>query len=467
MTSAQQDRSERPWSEILFGRYGLHTFVLVLGMTLYAIIQFVVATIMPSIVADLGGLDYYTWSFSLFAVGAIAGSASAGPVREAIGMRRAFAGAGLVLGLGLAGAALAGDMPSLVAWRLVQGIGGGGVASQGYGLIAVAYPPRLQSRVLGVVSTVWGVSTVAGPGYGAIFAELGIWRGAFWSLLAFAALFAVLAWRLITGEFGHGRLSHIPYLRLALLCLAVLSMSATSLAISPLVQIVLILASVAMAALALVCDARSERRIFPRGAALPTSPIGAVCWILFLVSIVLAVATTFTTFYLQALHGATPLIAGYLFSAQSVMWMLSALVVASARAGREPVFIIAGLVMILASTATIAVFVDAGPVVVIGIAVAATGIGLGAINNPVIQRIMVAAPEAEKHAAGTSVQTIRNLGISFGAAIAGMIASVAGLSDTAGRAVTATAMEWVFAASTVVAAAGLALALMNMVRSRR
>ncbi len=467
MTTAQEQPSETPWSEIFFGRYGLYTFLLVLGMSLYAVNQFVVATIMPSIAADLGGVDYYTWSFSLFAVGAIAGSASAAPLRAAWGMRRAFAGAGVVLGIGLAGAAVAGDMPSLVGWRLVQGFGGGAVASHGYGLIAITYPPRLQSRALGVVSTVWGVSTAAGPGFGAIFAEIGIWRGAFWSLLGFAALFSGLAWRLVEGEHGHGRISQIPLGRLALLCLAVLSMSATSLAMPPMGQAALILASIAAAALAFLGDARSEDRIFPRGAALPTSMIGAVCWILFLVSIVLSLSNTFATFFLQALHGVSPLAAGYIFAAQSIMWTVTALAVANAREGRETVFILAGLVVMLAATAAIALFVDAGPVALIAIALAFSGVGLGALNNPVIQSIIAAAPEAEKHAAGTSVQTIRNIGISFGAAIAGLVAAAAGLADGVGRAVTAAAMEWVFGVGAVFAAAGLALVLANMVRSRR
>ena len=467
MTETRLRHSGSPWSEIFLGRYGPYTFLLILGMSLYAINQFVVATIMPSIAADLGGVDYYTWSFSLFAVGAIAGSAGAAALRAAFGMRYALAGAGVVFGIGLAGAAGAGDMPSLVGWRLVQGLGGGAVASHGYGLIAIAYPQRLQSRALGVVSTVWGISTLAGPGFGAVFAEFGIWRGAFWSLLVLAALFSGLAWRLVRDERGHRRISQIPFGRLALLCMAVLSMSATSLAMPSLAQTVLILASIAAAALAFLSDARAEDRIFPHGAALPTTTEGALCWILFLVSVVLSLSNTFATFFLQALHGVSPLAAGYIYAAQSIMWTASALVVATARAGHEAVVILAGLMVMLAATAAIALFVDAGPVILIAVTLAVSGIGLGMLNNPVIQSIIAAAPEAEKHIAGTSVQTIRNMGISFGAATAGLVASAAGLADGTGRATTASAMEWVFGVGTVFAAVGLALALANMVRSRR
>ena len=149
MTEPHRDVSKEAgrWAEIFAGRYGIYTFILNLGMLLFAINQFVVATIMPSVVADLGGVGYYTWAFSLFAVGAIVGAASASTLRDAFGARRAYAGAGLLLSIGLVGSALATDMPTVVGWRLVQGIGGGAIASQAYGLIATIYPQRLRGRV--------------------------------------------------------------------------------------------------------------------------------------------------------------------------------------------------------------------------------------------------------------------------------------------------------------------------------
>ena len=84
LTKTHHDAPEEAgsWAEIFTGRYGIYNFILNLGMLLFAINQFVVATIMPSVVADLGGVGYYTWAFSLFAVGAIVGAASAGTMRD-------------------------------------------------------------------------------------------------------------------------------------------------------------------------------------------------------------------------------------------------------------------------------------------------------------------------------------------------------------------------------------------------
>jgi len=459
MRTDPPQEEEAHWSEIFTGRLGLLTFVIGLGMSLFAINQFVVATIMPTVVRDIGGVEYYTWAFSLFAIGAIIGSASANPLRQAFGVRQAYAGAGLMLGIGLAGAALAPDMPTLVAARLFQGIGGGAVASSGYGLIAITYPPHLRSRVLGVVSTIWGMATIIGPGFGAAFAGPGLWRGAFLVLLPLIILFMLLAWRFVDGERGDGRLSAIPYRRLLLLVLSVLLMSATSLTDATWRRAVFVIASIVFAFLTFVIDARAERNLFPRGVTRVLTELGAIYWILFLGSIVLAIINTYSTFFLQALHNVPPLVAGYLFAIQSFAWTVSALAVAMLPRSLETASIVCGLLFILAGTVAMALTVESGPVFAIAIAIGLTGIGLGGINNPVIQRIIAIVPEAENHMAGTSVQTIRNIGISFGAASAGLVAAAAGLTEGAGREIVGGAMRWVYGINAGIAVLALAVVI--------
>ena len=461
------EQPEGSWLEILTGRMGVYTFVLGLGMSLFASNQFVVATIMPTVVADLGGVDFYTWAFSLFAVGAIIGAASAGPLREALGVRLAYAGAGLMLAVGLAGAALATDMPTLVGFRLIQGIGGGGLASQAYGLVSVIYPQRLRGRVLMVISTVWGVATVGGPGFGALFAEPGLWRGAFWSLAPFTLLFVALVWRYIDGARGHGELSEIPYWRLVLLGVAVLLVSATSLSDQVVVRGALVLASVILLALAFVRDAKAERSMFPRQATLINTELGATYWIIFFVSMCLTFVNVYTTYYLQVLHGVSPNTAGYLFAIQSLMWTASAFVVASISPSRETLAIFVGLVLVVIAALGISFTVESGPVYAIAIAIGVSGAGIGLMNNPSIQRAMAVAPEAEQHVAGTSVQTIRNIGISFGAGLSGLVASAGGLTDGAGPEIVAVAMRWVYWANIVFAVFGLIVAFILLLHNRR
>jgi MFS family permease len=463
-TSAEENGR---WADIFTGSMGVYTLVLGLGMGLFAINQFVVATIMPTVLADLSGVGLYTWAFSLFAVGAIMGAASANALRQAFGVRKAYAGAGLMLGIGLAGAALAPNMETLVGFRLVQGIGGGAVASQGYGLVAIAYPPHLRSRILGVVSTIWGISTLMGPGFGAAFADSGLWRGAFLGLLPLIVLFVLLAWQRVEGEAGDGRLSDIPYRRLALLAFAVFLLSATSLTDLVWLRVAFVATAIAFTVLTFRLDATAERTMFPRGVTAVTTELGAVYWILFLGSIVLAIVNTYSTFYLQALHGVTPLVAGYVFAIQSIMWTVSAIFVSMLPRSFETGSIVAGLLFILVGATGIAFLVDAGPVTILAIAIALTGVGLGFINNPTIQRIIAIVPEEEAHMAGASVQAIRNIGISFGAAASGMVAAAAGLAEGAERDAVAFSMTWVYGVNAAVAVLALAMVIPMLIARRR
>lgn len=469
MTDAEKNPVEENgrWADIFTGRMGVFTLVLGLGMGLFAINQFVVATIMPTILADLGGVGLYTWAFSLFAVGAIMGAASANALRQAFGVRKAYAGAGLMLGIGLAGAAVAPNMETLVAFRLIQGIGGGAVASQGYGLVAIAYPPHLRSRILGVVSTIWGISTLMGPGFGAAFAEFGLWRGAFFGLLPLILIFVLLAWQRVEGEAGDGRLSDIPYRRLALLTFAVFLLSATSLTDLVWLRVIFVVIAIVFTILTFKLDATAEHNMFPRGVTDVTTELGSVYWILFLGSIVLAIVNTYSTFYLQALHDVSPLVAGYLFAIQSLMWTTSAIFVSMLPRSFETGSIVTGLAFILAGATGIAFLVDSGPVTVLAIAIALTGIGLGFINNPTIQRIIAIVPETEAHRAGASVQAIRNIGISFGAAASGMVAAATGLVEGAGRDAVAFSMTWVYGVNAAVAVLALVMVIPMLLARRR
>ena len=148
------------------------------------------------------------------------------------------------------------------------------------------------------------------------------------------------------------------------------------------------------------------------------------------------------------------------------MWTASALAVATIRPTLQSASIVVGLVLLLLASIGIAFTVDPGPVILIAIFIGASGAGIGFINNPAIQRIIAVAPQAEKQMAGTSVQAVRNIGISFGAAASGMVAVSAGLIDGADRATVAFTMEWVFGVNVAFAALALAIAIPMLARQR-
>src|SRR5690606_1970065 len=112
------------WSELLWGRNGLRSLALAGGVALHAVNVYIVTTILPSVVKDIGGLEYYAWNTTLFVVASILGSALSPKAMDAFGPRHAFLFAIFVFVLGTTACALAPSMPWMLVGRTAQGLGG-------------------------------------------------------------------------------------------------------------------------------------------------------------------------------------------------------------------------------------------------------------------------------------------------------------------------------------------------------
>src|SRR3546814_1550765 len=111
---------------------------------------------------------------------------------EQFGLRRAFLMAIVIFVGGTTACALAPAMPWLLAARTVQGLGGGLLLGLSYSAVRMVFDERLWSRAMVLVSSMWGVATLAGPAIGGIFAQTGHWRLAFWAVVPIAAVLALL-----------------------------------------------------------------------------------------------------------------------------------------------------------------------------------------------------------------------------------------------------------------------------------
>jgi MFS family permease len=426
---AGAESQQAGWKQIFTGKLGVYSLIVNLGVGLFAIDTFVISTIMPTVVGDIGGTEFYSWSVMLFMVGSIMGAAGAAPVRDRLGRRNGYVLAGLVFLIGNMAAALAPNMLVLVFWRFVQGLGGGLIISQSYGLVGDVYPQAMRPRILSIISSTWGIATVIGPGFGGIFAELGLWRGAFWVLVPLAGLFTFLAWRSIPGSETEETKSRFPLFRLFAMGGGMLCVGFTSQVEDNLLRGALIIAAVFLVVMGFRRDAQSERPMFPAKTLVITSEIGAAYWVMLLITVSFTIAILYTTFYLQIIHKQPPLVSAYINAIMSFCWTTSAIVVAGFKGRWIWGSIIGGGGLLVAGAAVLLTQATTGHVVFVGIGLALIGLGMGLTNNHVIALAILAAPKGGEALAGSSVQTMRNLGLGFGAAAAGLFANAAGITS--------------------------------------
>lgn len=168
---------------------------LMLGMFLSALDQTIVSTALPTIVGDLGGLNHLSWVVTSYMLAATATAPLYGKLGDMWGRKPVFAAAIVIF---LAGSVLAGasqSMTMLIATRALQGVGAGGLMVCAMAIISDIVPPRDRGRYMGVIGSVFGISSVLGPLLGGLFVDQLSWRWVFYVNLpvGVAALILVAA----------------------------------------------------------------------------------------------------------------------------------------------------------------------------------------------------------------------------------------------------------------------------------
>ena len=156
MNSDTAQASGASWADLLHGANALRSIALAGGVALHAINVYIVTTILPSIIKDIGGLEYYAWNTTLFVVTSIVGSALSARLIQAWGPKAAYLLAVAVFSAGSVVCALAPSMPWMLAGRSIQGLGGGVLFALSYALIRIVFDAALWSRAMALVSGMWG-----------------------------------------------------------------------------------------------------------------------------------------------------------------------------------------------------------------------------------------------------------------------------------------------------------------------
>ncbi|MBB3608721.1 MFS transporter [Rhizobium sp. BK602] len=420
------------------------------GVTLYAVESYITATLAPSIVRDIGGLELFSWMTTLFVTAGVLGSITVATRPRGIGLRAVYVAAALIFGAGNLICAAAPNMHVVLAGRAVQGYGVGMLAGLAYAFIRFVYPEPLWRKASTLYAAIWGVATVLGPTLGGLFAAGHAWREAFVILVPVAGLMALSArWLLpkVRDDRAEGK---TPLVQIALLLTAVLLTSFAGTSDHGSSKILLVGLAMALVAAMLFIERRGRTTLLPEGAAVLTNPISRLYLMMFTMMLVLT-SDIYIPYFLQNLHGVAPLASGYLVALVALGWTIGAFFSASFTGRQAVIAIMTGCVLETVSTASLIPFVarsnPAGDLVWLAPSVASMflmGFGVGLGWGHLIARIISLAEHSERDKASAAISMIQSLGGAFGASFAGVIVNSAGLADPGGIAGSLSAATWLY-----------------------
>ena len=419
------------WVDLLKPEWVPPLAVLLGGVLLHSMNVLIVATVLPSLVGEVGGATMMSWPTTAFLASSILAAACTGLLTVAIGPRTAYCAGALIFGVGALLCAHAASMGHFIAGRFAQGFGGGLLAAVAYILVRSTFPEPMWPRVLALISGAWSVSILLGPLAGGVFARSGGWRSVFIGVTALAVLLAAAALRVLPRAKREraAALPRVPGARVALICVAIIALSSAAVIDAPLGKAGLIALTLAALAGMLRLNRSAATRLLPGDAFSLRSVTGVGMWSALLMAIAYSPLQIFVPLFLQTLHGFDPLSAGYAVAASSLGWTVAALAVAGLSSVWARRMLILGPAVMAIGLLGVAALGALGPIPGLLLGILMVGLGIGMCWAFVAQRVMGGAAREDATIAASAMPTVQQVGLALGGAVAGLIANMAGISD--------------------------------------
>ena len=434
-----------------YRRLTLGLILLTLGPAFEAL---AVATILPKVVASLGGLSFYGWSFSAYMLATIVSLILAGDAADRRGPARPF-----VIGVSLfvAGLLLAGTASSMLTFVLsrgVQGLGAGTLASVAYVCLGRGYPEQVKPRMIAMLASAWVVPGLVGPPLAGIIANFAGWRWVFLGLiplLPLATLLVLPSLRKLTYT-APSASWNLPRLIAALGLVIGAGMTLAGL------QIPLLPLAIAVSLAGLAVGIPSLRRILPPGTLQARAGLPAAIATMGLLSLGFFGADAFLPLTLISIRGQNTLFAGAALTASTLAWTVGSWLQARL-AGRQSrrLLVTIGLLLIVLGIAGIGcVLLPGVPVALAIISWGIGGLGMGLAYSTVSLVVLETAPADQQGAATASMELASVLGSALGTGLGGVIIAV--VASAGGQPSTAIALV------DILVIAGIGVAILSAVR---
>ncbi|WP_333767662.1 MFS transporter [Streptomyces sp. IBSBF 2435] len=400
---------------------------LALGLLLAALDQTIVSTALPTIVSELGGIDHLSWVVTAYLLASTAATPLWGKLGDMYGRKRLFQGVIVLFLIGSALCGVAQSMGELIAFRALQGLGGGGLIVLSMAIVGDIVPPRDRGRYQGVFGGVFGAASVLGPLLGGVFTQQLSWRWVFYinlpiGVIALAVIAAVL-------HIPVRRTSHrIDYTGMVVVasaatCLVlVTSLGGTTLAWGSAGIVTLAVVGVALVAVFVLIERRAQEPVLPpRLFRVRTFVVCSV--ISFIIGFAMFGAMTYLPTFLQVVHGYSPTLSGV-----HMIPMVVGLLISStgsgqivSRTGHYKVFPIVGTAVTAVGLLLLHQLDEHTATWVMSLYFFVFGLGLGLVMQVLVLAVQNAVGYQDLGSATSGATFFRSIGASFGVSVFGTV----------------------------------------------
>jgi len=398
-----------------------------LALFLGAMDALVMSAAMPTIVAELGALQLYSWVYSAYLLARAVSLPLFGKMADIFKTKTLIVISIGIFVLASIGAGLADSMSTLIIFRTVQGIGAGGNFALVYIILADISTPENRGKTLSLGSFIWGLASVSGPTLGGFIVSYFSWRWIFFVNVPLGCFSLVGIWLFLREVRPHKERVSIDYLGAATLSLTILTLLTTFLLggrtyswISP--QVLGLTLLCALAALGFyAAEKRAANPILSlefftiRGFSVGNAAV-------FLSSFAIFALFAFAPLFIQAALGKTPMEVGVAMVSLSLGWSLGSLSMGQVinRVGKKPAAVAGAGCLIAGTTATL-FFSTATTVTACFVVFSVTGLGMGFVVLSTLLVVQNSLKASDLGVATSSHQFARTLGGTIGVGVTGSL----------------------------------------------